>query len=49
MQYFGGKNRSGKRIATILNNIIKEKEIENYVELFLGSGGYSSILNAKIR
>ena len=37
--YFGGKNRSGKLIASKLNNIIKEKEIENYVELFVGSGG----------
>ena len=39
MKYFGGKNRSGKLIASKLNNIIKEKEIENYVELFVGSGG----------
>ncbi len=39
MRYFGGKNRSGKLIASKLNNIIKEKEIENYVELFVGSGG----------
>ena len=30
MKYFGGKNRSGKLIASKLNNIIKEKEIENY-------------------
>ena len=39
MKYFGGKNRSGKRIATILNEIIEDKNIKNYVELFVGSGG----------
>ena len=31
MKYFGGKNRSGKRIATILNEIIEDKNIKNYV------------------
>ena len=38
MQYFGGKNRSGKLIASKLNNIIKEKGLtlgrerkDNYV------------------
>lgn len=28
MQYFGGKDRSGKRIATILNEIIEDKNIK---------------------
>ena len=36
MQYFGGKNRLGKRLAEVINPFLEGRE---YIEPFLGSGG----------
>ena len=47
MQYFGGKNRSGKKIANIINDIITTNNIKSYVELFVGSGGVFRHVNCE--
>ena len=44
MQYFGGKNRTGKEIALFINEYTNNKV---FYSLFVGSGGVEQYIKAK--